>query len=88
MGGVFVYILGVAITLAQADSLADALSSRIDVPRKVLVGHLVEILQWGSALRCLLMSGPWFLLSLVFAGRGMMESLESDEEAEVVDVLE
>lgn len=88
VGGVVVYILGFAITAAQADSLADALSPRIHVPAKVLLGHLVEVLQWGSALRSLLMSGPWFLLSVVFAWRGVMESLESGEEAEILDVLE
>lgn len=86
VGGVFVYVLGFAITAAQADSLADALSPRIHVPSKVLLGHLVEVLRWGSSLRSLLMSGPWFLLSVVFAVRGVMEYLESDEEVD--DVIE
>jgi len=88
VGGVFVSIFGYAMTVIQADSVAESLAQRIDVPVKVLLGHLVELSGRSGTVQSVVMSGPWFVLSVVFAVRGVMEYLESDDEGEVVDVIE
>ena len=75
------------LPIFEAEQLADALASRLDVPRPESLRILAETMEKSSLRKALVFSAPWLLMSTLYASRAWMQFLESDEDEEVFSPL-